>query len=79
MERHERKKRLEELLRERKKNEEKLDTERRITEMLELFPDKDKVEILDEKESDKVETEMTECFPIAWYGRIVRPFIKICD
>lgn len=70
MEREERKRRLEEILKERKKNEEKLETERRITEMLELFPDKDKVEILDEKESDKVETEMTECFPIAWYGRI---------
>lgn len=70
MEREERKRRLEELLRERKKKEEKIESERRIAETLELFPDKDKVEILDEKESDKVETEMTDIFPIAWYGRI---------
>ncbi|PLT29855.1 CDI toxin immunity protein [Peribacillus deserti] len=70
IEREERKKRLEELLRERKKKEEKIESERRIADMLELFPDKDKVEILCEKESNKVETKLTDSFPIAWYGRI---------
>lgn len=38
--------------------------------MLELFPEKDKVDILDENESDKIESNMTDCFPIAFWGRI---------
>ncbi|WP_409292791.1 hypothetical protein [Peribacillus sp. SCS-37] len=70
MEREERKRRLEELLRDRKKKEEKIESERQIAEILDLFSDHDQVEILDEKESNKIETEMTDIFPIAWYGRI---------
>ncbi|KGR85522.1 hypothetical protein [Lysinibacillus odysseyi] len=70
MNREERRKRLEELLKERKMKENKLEAERRIAEMLALFPDQANVEILDDKESDRVENEMTEVFPFAWYGRI---------
>ncbi|MEK4297777.1 CDI toxin immunity protein [Paenibacillus sp. FSL R5-0914] len=70
MNREERKKRLEYLVQERKKHEEKLEKEKRISEMLELFPEKDKVDILDESESDKIESKMTDCFPIGFWGRI---------
>jgi hypothetical protein len=68
--REDRRKRLEHLIQERKKQEEKLQIEKQITEMLELFPEKDNVEILDEIESDKIESNMTDCFPIASWGRI---------
>lgn len=70
MNREERKRRLEELLSARKENEEKLENERRIAEIRELFPLDEAVEILDAKESEQVEIEMTDRFPIAWYGRI---------
>ncbi|MCG3087699.1 hypothetical protein [Sporosarcina cyprini] len=70
MNREERKKRLEEMVRARKMNEDKLENDRRISELRELFPAGKAVEILDVKESEHVETEMTDRFPIAWYGRI---------
>lgn len=38
--------------------------------MLELFPEKSTVDILDESESEKIECKMTNCFPIAFWGRI---------
>jgi hypothetical protein len=68
--REDRKKRLEYLIQERKKQEEKLQREKQTTEMLDLFPKKDNVDILDEIESDKIESNMTDCFPIAFWGRI---------
>ncbi|USK62435.1 CDI toxin immunity protein [Peribacillus asahii] len=70
MNKEERKKRLEYLIQERKKHEEKLQREQQIMEMLELFPEKDNVEILDKSESEKIESNMTDCFPIAFWGRI---------
>ncbi|WP_339147160.1 MULTISPECIES: hypothetical protein [unclassified Sutcliffiella] len=71
MKREDRRKRLEQIFQERKKQEEKSQREKQITEMLELFPKKDTVEILDEIESDKIESNMTNCFPISSWGRIV--------
>jgi hypothetical protein len=68
--REERKKRLEYLIHERKKNEEKLQREQQTMELLGLFPEKEDVVILDESESDKIESNMTECFPFAHWGRI---------
>jgi hypothetical protein len=68
--REDRRKRLEHLIQERKKQKEKLQREKQITEMLELFPEESDVEILDEVESDKIESNMTDCFPIASWGRI---------
>lgn len=68
--REDRKKRLDHLIQERKKQEEKMQREKQITEMLELFHEKDGVEILSEIESDKIESNMTDCFPIAFWGRI---------
>ncbi|ATP41093.1 hypothetical protein CSE16_14095 [Solibacillus sp. R5-41] len=50
--------------------EENLEKEKRISEILELFPEKDKVDILDESESDKIESKVTDCFPIEFWGRI---------
>ncbi|WP_332634976.1 hypothetical protein [Halalkalibacter flavus] len=70
MKREDRRKRLEHLIQERKKQKEKLQREKQITEMLELFPEESDVEILDEVESDKIESNMTDCFPIASWGRI---------
>lgn len=70
MNREERKKRLEYLIQERKKNEEKFQREQQTMELLGLFPDKEDVVILDENESDKIESNMTECFPLAFWGRI---------
>lgn len=70
MNREDRRKRLEQLILERKKHEEKLEREKQINELLELFPEKNNVEILDEIESDKLESNMTDCFPIAFWGRI---------
>ncbi|WP_409303983.1 hypothetical protein [Peribacillus sp. SCS-155] len=70
MNREERKKRLEHLLQERKKQEEELHKEQQITEILEVFHEKDKVDILDESESDRITSNMTSCFPIAFWGRI---------
>ncbi|MBO9128512.1 hypothetical protein [Bacillus sp. 165] len=70
MNREERKKRLEFLIQERKKHEIRLEKEQQVSEMLELFPEKDKVNILDESESDKIESNMTNSFPIACWGRI---------
>lgn len=55
---------------ERKKQEEKLHRVKQITEILELFPEKEKVDILDESGSDTVTRNMTGCFPIASWGRI---------
>ncbi|AVK85952.1 hypothetical protein C3943_21885 [Lysinibacillus sp. B2A1] len=70
MNREERKTRLEYLIQERKKHEEKLEKEQQISVMLELFPEKSTVDILDESESEKIESKMTNCFPIAFWGRI---------
>ncbi len=70
MNREERKTRLEYLIQERKKHEEKLKKEQQISVMLELFPEKSTVDILDESESEKIESKMTNCFPIAFWGRI---------
>ncbi|MGE7111139.1 hypothetical protein [Lysinibacillus sp. NPDC047702] len=70
MNREERKTRLEYLIQERKKHEEKLEKEQQISDMLELFPEKSGVDILDESESEKIECKMTNCFPIAFWGRI---------
>jgi hypothetical protein len=68
--REDRRMRLEYLIQERNKQEDKLQREKQITEMLELFPEEENVEILDEVESDKIESNMTDCFPIASWGRI---------
>lgn len=70
MNREDRKIRLDQLIQERKKQEEKLQREKQITEVIELFHEKDSVEILDEIESDKIESKMTDSFPIAFWGRI---------
>ena len=70
MNREERRTRLEYLIQERKKHEEKLEKEQQISDMLELFPEKSGVDILDESESEKIECKMTNCFPIAFWGRI---------
>lgn len=70
MNREDRRRRLEQLIQVRKKQEEKLQKEKQIAEMLELFPKESNVEILDEVESDKIESNMTDCFPIASWGRI---------
>ncbi|MDW2878248.1 MULTISPECIES: CDI toxin immunity protein [Bacillaceae] len=70
MGREDRKKRLEFLIQARKQKEEKEQREKRIVEMLALFPGKNNVEILDEIQSDKIERDMTDCFPIASWGRI---------
>jgi len=53
-----------------KKHEKKLEREQQIIEMLELFPKKDSVEIINESESDQIEESMTMCFPISFWGRI---------
>jgi hypothetical protein len=68
--REERKKRIEYLVQKRKKQEEKLRREQQITEILELFSEKVKVEILEDSESGTITRNMTGCFPIAFWGRI---------
>jgi hypothetical protein len=68
--REDRKKRLEYLFQERKRNEEKSQREQQAMELLGLFPEKEDVDILDESESDKIENNMIEYFPIAFWGRI---------
>jgi hypothetical protein len=68
--RDERKKRIEYLVQKRKKQEEKLRREQQITEILELFPEKEKVEILEDSESGTISKNMTGCFPVASWGRI---------
>ncbi|MDM5326964.1 hypothetical protein [Neobacillus sp. CF12] len=70
MNREERKKRIEYLVQKRKKQEEKLRREQQITEILEVFPEKEKVEILDDSESGTITRNMTGCFPIAFWGGI---------
>ena len=70
MNREERNQRLAFLIEERKIHDKKVVRERQIIEILELFPKKDSVEILDESESDQIEESMTNCFPIAFWGRI---------
>lgn len=70
MEKEQRKRRLEELLGKRKKKEDEIESELRVVEMLELFPKKAEVEILDRGKINEVETEMTETFPFAYYGRV---------
>ncbi len=38
--------------------------------MLELFPESENVAILNESEGYKIESDMIDCFPFAWWGRI---------
>ncbi|WP_078554353.1 hypothetical protein [Bacillus alkalicellulosilyticus] len=70
MKSEDRRRRLEQLIQERNKQEEKMQKKNQIAELLELFPKESNVEILDEVESDKIESNMTDCFPIASWGRI---------
>ncbi|WP_078554352.1 hypothetical protein [Bacillus alkalicellulosilyticus] len=62
MKREDRKRRLQNIIEARKKQEEKMLRKKKINEILELFPES--VEILGEVESEKIENNMTACFQI---------------